>query len=536
MVRIRTREASAALKSVQGLSQSTRRLRNAGVRTVREPFRSGEERENSPSGYAQDRMRYAAETMKQGGTRVFRRGAVYAVQKAVQRKQWRTDSAADQPGGETGEAKEIQRETGPVAETGGKTEEKSTERNRERVPGARKVRERNQGNSSEPSFRVPEPERDLPHPRAAEQAAADAAAKSGKRKDLRNRAEKAAQAVREALSDATPRTKALAAGLAAVGILVLLLCLGGVFSNSALGILLSEEAGNGANLRRAMQEISMEFAEEIDAIRAAEGAERTEISGTQVPWKEVLAVYAVRAVSDPENPEEVLRMTEEKEEKLRSVFRDMNGLSWETSDTKETGKVLYVEIRCRTPEEMTGYYAFSRREKEQLDALLSAEDGLWLSVLYGAGESTSRMVSVALSQLGNAGGQPYWSWYGFSARVDWCACFVSWCADRCGYLEDGTMPQFAWCPYGVEWFQARGLWAENYVIPEPGMIVFFDWDGGGTAEPQDGVADHTGIVERVENGMVWTVEGNRENSCRERHYPVGHYEILGYGMRGNPSL
>ena len=42
---------------------------------------------------------------------------------------------------------------------------------------------------------------------------------------------------------------------------------------------------------------------------------------------------------------------------------------------------------------------------------------------------------MALSQLGNVGGRPYWSWYGFESRVDWCACFVSWCANECGYPD-----------------------------------------------------------------------------------------------------
>ena len=47
--------------------------------------------------------------------------------------------------------------------------------------------------------------------------------------------------------------------------------------------------------------------------------------------------------------------------------------------------------------------------------------------------------------------------------------------------------------------------------------------------PQDGSADHTGIVEKVENGKVYTVEGNTGDSCAERQYTIGHYEILGYG-------
>jgi hypothetical protein len=62
------------------------------------------------------------------------------------------------------------------------------------------------------------------------------------------------------------------------------------------------------------------------------------------------------------------------------------------------------------------------------------------------------------------------------------------------------------------------------------MIIFFDWDNKAGSGPQDGQSDHTGIVEKVENGRVYTIEGNTSDSCAERSYPVGYYEILGYGI------
>ena len=134
---------------------------------------------------------------------------------------------------------------------------------------------------------------------------------------------------------------------------------------------------------------------------------------------------------------------------------------------------------------------------------------------------------MARSQLGNVGGQPYWSWYGFGSRVEWCACFVSWCANECGYIENGIIPKYAYCPTGADWFKDRGQWAERDITPEPGMIIFFDWARGGR---QDEETDHTGIVEKVENGRVYTIEGNSGNACRERSYPLGWYEICGYGV------
>ena len=136
------------------------------------------------------------------------------------------------------------------------------------------------------------------------------------------------------------------------------------------------------------------------------------------------------------------------------------------------------------------------------------------------------IVEVALTQLGNEGGQPYWSWYGFEGRVEWCACFVSWCADQCGYLESGIIPKFSLCSDGVDWFAANGQWQGKDYEPKAGDIIFFDWSKDG----QDGDADHVGIVEKCENGVVYTVEGNSGDACRQNNYPVGYYEILGYGV------
>ena len=161
-------------------------------------------------------------------------------------------------------------------------------------------------------------------------------------------------------------------------------------------------------------------------------------------------------------------------------------------------------------------------------ALTMADENnsLWSQVLYGITGGDGEIVTVALSQVGNVGGEPYWSWYGFSSRVEWCACFVSWCADQCGYIEAGVIPKFAACAsQGVPWFQERGLWQDNSYEPRPGDIIFFDWDDGG----QDGQSDHVGIVEKVENGRVYTVEGNSGDSVRQNSYPIGYYEIYGYG-------
>lgn len=133
------------------------------------------------------------------------------------------------------------------------------------------------------------------------------------------------------------------------------------------------------------------------------------------------------------------------------------------------------------------------------------------------------IVEVALTQLGNQGGQPYWSWYGFDSRVEWCACFVSWCADQCGYIESGLVPKFAGCVDGANWFKSNGKWQSRTYEPKTGDIIFFDWEG-------DGTTDHVGIVEKCENGTVYTVEGNSGDACKQRQYAVGSSNIYGYGI------
>ncbi|EOS45165.1 hypothetical protein C810_02833 [Lachnospiraceae bacterium A2] len=132
------------------------------------------------------------------------------------------------------------------------------------------------------------------------------------------------------------------------------------------------------------------------------------------------------------------------------------------------------------------------------------------------------IVEVALTQLGNEGGQPYWNWYGFGGRVEWCACFASWCADQCGYLESGIIPKFSLCSDGVNWFKGKGQWQDKNYEPQAGDLIFFDWGS-------DGSIDHVGIVEKCENGTVYTVEGNSGDACKQQSYPVGSSSIYGYG-------
>ena len=139
----------------------------------------------------------------------------------------------------------------------------------------------------------------------------------------------------------------------------------------------------------------------------------------------------------------------------------------------------------------------------------------------GTRPGNQAVVDIAKSQVGNVGGQPYWSWYGFNSRVEWCACFVSWCYGQMGLSE----PRFAACQsQGIPWFQSHGQWGgRDYANIAPGDAIFFDWD-------LDGRADHVGIVVGTDGSKVYTVEGNSGDACKIKSYSLTYECITGYGL------
>ena len=150
-----------------------------------------------------------------------------------------------------------------------------------------------------------------------------------------------------------------------------------------------------------------------------------------------------------------------------------------------------------------------------------SEDLSGVHFVNGTRPGNTELVDLAKRQVGNVGGYPYWSWYGFNSRVEWCACFVSWCYNQAGKSE----PRFAGCQsQGVPWFQSRGQWgARDYENIAPGDAIFFDWD-------LDGSADHVGIVIGTDGSRVYTVEGNSGDACKIKSYALTYECIKGYGL------
>lgn len=368
--------------------------------------------------------------------------------------------------------------------------------------------------------------------------------------------QRTARATVSAAKAAIVGTKAVIAALAAGGwaavAIILVLCVIGLIASSCFGIFFSgEDSGTGQAMRQVVQEINTDYQSQIDAAKAGSTYDELEMSGSRAVWPEVLAVYAVKTTTDPDDPQEVATLDDSKKAILKDIFWQMNEISSRTESKAEkaitetddghgnivetattvTRTYLYITVGHKTAEEMADRFNFTDNQRQQLSELLAEENRkLWSSVLYGIYSGDDAIVTVALSQVGNIGGGPYWSWYGFGSRVEWCACFVSWCADQCGYIDTGVCPKFSGCGNGVQWFKDRGQWIDGSAEPVPGMIIFFDWDNKGGSGPQDGEADHVGIVQKVEDGIIYTVEGNSGNLCRVNRYPIGHYEILGYGV------
>lgn len=150
-----------------------------------------------------------------------------------------------------------------------------------------------------------------------------------------------------------------------------------------------------------------------------------------------------------------------------------------------------------------------------------SEDLSGVQLVNGTRPGNTAIVDLAKRQVGNVGGRPYWSWYGFNSRVEWCACFVSWCYNQAGKSE----PRFAACQsQGIPWFTSHGQWGDrSYTNIAPGDAIFFDWDG-------DGSADHVGLVIGTDGQRVYTVEGNSGDACKIKSYPLDYRCIKGYGL------
>ena len=284
--------------------------------------------------------------------------------------------------------------------------------------------------------------------------AAEAAAKAAKAtaKAAAQTAKAAVKATAAAVKAAIVGVKTLAAAIAAGGsvavIIIIVICFIALIAGSCFGVFFSgDDTGTGMTMSTAISNISTEYTAKIDEVKASASYDKLEIRGGKAAWSDVLAVYAVKTANDPNNPTEVASMDNFKYEALKNIFWDMHTVSGNTasktetvitetrddngniieSETSVTRMYLYITVTHKTAYEMAAQYGFTDDQRARLSELLSEENKkLWSGVLCGYTAGSEDIVSVALSQIGNIGSEPYWRWYGFNDRVEWCSCFVSY--------------------------------------------------------------------------------------------------------------
>lgn len=275
----------------------------------------------------------------------------------------------------------------------------------------------------------------------------------------------------------------IAGGWVAV-LIIVIIALIAMICTSIFGIFFSsEESVGGRTMSSVISEINTEFTNKITDIQKNTSHDEYEISSNRAEWKDILSVYAV-LVSNGDEQTDLITLDDTKISQLKSVFWEMNVITYSTQTvekeietTDENGntkkekvkrKILYINITSKSVDEMILIHNFNDKQKIQLAELQKDEyNSMWSCVVYGSSIGSTDIVQVALAQVGNVGGQPYWSWYGFNSRVEWCACFVSWCANECGYIESGVIPKFAGCESeGVSWFKTCGLWQDGGYTPK----------------------------------------------------------------------
>ena len=275
-----------------------------------------------------------------------------------------------------------------------------------------------------------------------------------------------------------------------------------------------------------IRETNSEVYKEIENVKDITEYDELEIESTYTNWNEIIAVYSVEY---SENGKHNISVIDERNEKyIKEMFWQFNSIKYSTEKVStDDGKfktILKIKITSKSKEEVMRNLGFNQTEVSSVNELLSDEyESLWRNLIYGSLNGNKQIVEIAKQQVGNVGGEPYWRWYGFDHRIEWCAVFVSWAANQAGVLND-KIPKFAGVYTGIEWFKARGQWQERGYSPRPGDIIFFDWE-------VDGKPNHVGIVEKAENGYIYTIEGNStDDGCRAKKYSINSSVIYGFGL------
>lgn len=232
--------------------------------------------------------------------------------------------------------------------------------------------------------------------------------------------------------------------------LLLVVLIGGLLI-SPLGLFFSTEVEGEMTLQQAMSQLNTEFSDRITEIENSVEHDEVQQNGQRAVWKEILTVYAVKTTTSTENSMDAVTMDEAHFAVLQEIFWDMNSVDYATEIYTEevtveiedsSGEVseetqtiektrLVITVSGKTAQQIAEEYGFTAEQLGYVAELLSEEYAEFWTMLSLPVVGSDDIVTVALSQVGNVGGEPYWSWYGYTSRVSWCACFVSWCGATC---------------------------------------------------------------------------------------------------------
>lgn len=462
MAEIKTREKSKGIKALDKAVVAGERMKRAFVRSKDQAENLLDDGQISPSEYAEDKVRYMAEdTAREVGHEA---GKLTGKAKSACRSHREAKRTADAAQQDRTRIRHARSQTIKTAETRQRTVKQTAKSTGQATvktaKGTVKTAQKSAKTAQQTSkAAIKTAEATAKATKAAAQTSAKAArttAQAAKTaaQTLVAAAKAAAKAIVSAAKDIAAAVKALVAAIAAGGwvalIVIVIICLIAAVV-ACFGIFFSsEDTGSDKPMRTVVQEINQEYQAQLDDIKGSVVYDTLVMSGSRAVWPEVLSVYAVKVTSDPDNPQDVATVTPEKEQILRDIFWAMNTISHSTTTESvttiiesddghgnileetvtETKTTLHIVVSHKTATEMAAEYGFGERQLEHLDALLEeGTSGMWAAVLYGVYGADDQIVQVALTQVGNVGGEPYWSWYGFGSRVEWCACFVSWCAD-----------------------------------------------------------------------------------------------------------
>lgn len=211
-------------------------------------------------------------------------------------------------------------------------------------------------------------------------------------------AKTAAAGIKAGIETTITAVKSVASAVVAGGwisvLIIIVICLVCLIFSSAYGIFFSgEDLETEMNMKSVIDEINTEYDRKLEEEKTSVPYDVLEIEGGRADWKEILAVYAVKVNTDPDNPQEVVTMNESKKQILKDIFWDMNEIYSKAETKIETviieeddghgniiqkeKKVLKTYLRItvfrKTADEMANRYGFNQKQKDYLMELLAYE-------------------------------------------------------------------------------------------------------------------------------------------------------------------